>query len=138
MKIWLRSVSAVATLALAAATAWAEGVHAQPNAASTPETVMVTVQAKPGAEAALASVIARHWRTVRQLDLVSESPHLSLRGTDGGGTYFVEIFTWRDRNIPEDAPAQVQAIWAEMNVLAESRGGALAIAIAPVAIVAPN
>ena len=97
-------------LLLAAATAWAEK----------PETVMVTCYAKRGSEAALQRVLARHWTTVRDLKLAVDAPHLTLRGVEvGGRTYFVEIFTWRDESIPDNAPAAVRAIWDEMNQLAE-------------------
>jgi hypothetical protein len=88
--------------------------------AQKPETVMVTCYAKSGSEAQLARVIARHWETVRDLKLAADAGHLTLRGVEAGGrTYFVEIFTWRDAAIPDNAPAPVQAIWAEMNQFAD-------------------
>jgi hypothetical protein len=97
-------------LALAAIAAYAQQ----------PETVMVTCHAKAGAEADLAKVIARHWNAVRELKLVLDAPHLTLRRTEAGGqTSFVEIFTWRDAAIPDNAPPAIQAIWAEMNRLAD-------------------
>ena len=37
----------------------------------------------------------------------------------GGRTYFVEIFTWRDESIPDNAPAPIRAVLDEMNQLAE-------------------
>ena len=93
-------------------------------AADQPETVMVTFRAKPGTEAELARVIASHWRTARELDLVTSAPHVTLRGTeDGNKTYFVAVFTWRDASIPDAAPAAIQRIWSQMNALVESRGG---------------
>ena len=91
-------------LALVAVAAYAE-----------PETVMVTCHAKEGADKELARVLARHWTTVRDLKLVTDAPHLTLRGAgEGGRIYFVEIFTWRDAAIPDNAPAAVRAIWEEM------------------------
>ncbi len=84
-----------------------------------PETVIVTCQAKPGAETALARVLARHWSAARELHLVAESPHLTLRRVVDGKTTFVDIFTWRDADIPDHAPPAIQSIWAEMNKLAE-------------------
>jgi hypothetical protein len=89
-----------------------------------PETVMITLRAKPGAESSLARVIERHWETVRRLHLVIDAPHVTLRGTESGGkTYFVEIMTWRDASIPDSAPVEILAIWKEMNDLVEARGG---------------
>jgi hypothetical protein len=84
-----------------------------------PETVMVTCKAKPGSESDLARVIARHWTIARELKLVVDSPHLTLRRVDAGRTSFVDIFTWRDADTPDHAPPAIQAIWAEMNKLSD-------------------
>jgi len=105
-------------------------------AADTPETVMITYQAKPGADAALARVIEKHWATARNLRLVVDQLHLTLRIVeDDGRVSFVDIFTWRDERIPDSAPAAIQAIWAEMNAAVESRGGAPGIRIQRVGVV---
>ena len=74
--------------------------------AAEPETVIVTLHAKPGGEAELAAVIARHWETARRLNLVLDTPHLTVRGMENGTqTYFIDIFTWRDASIPDQAPS---------------------------------
>ena len=57
---------------------------AQQPRPETPETVMVTFHAKSGGEADLARVIARHWDTARSLNLVLDTPHVTLRGTEDG------------------------------------------------------
>lgn len=101
----------------------------------TPETVMVTYNVRPGSEDALASVLARHWATARMLKLVRETPHTLVRGSQDGRTYFLEIFTWRDANTPDTAPAAIQSIWAEMNRLVESRGGRPGIDFRAVSVV---
>jgi hypothetical protein len=89
-----------------------------------PETVIVTFHAKAGGEAELASVIAKHWASVVQRNMVLRSPHLTLRETeDGNKTYFIEVFTWRDAKIPDTAPEEIKKIWDRMNQLVESRGG---------------
>jgi hypothetical protein len=109
------------------------------SAADKPETVMLRFQAKPGSEEELARVIARHWKTAHDLKLVRETPHVTVRGTEEGKTYFVDIFTWRDASIPDAAPPAIQAIWAEMNKLVETRGGKPGLQIAEVALeTAPN
>ena len=102
-----------------------------------PETVLVSYHAKPGSEAELARVIARHWRTIRDLKLALESPHVAVRRVeDGDKTGFVEVVTWRDASIPDAAPPAVQAIWAEMNKLVEPRGGRPGIDIVEVSLLA--
>jgi len=105
--------------------------------AEAPETVMITLHAKAGAEAALAQVIARHWETVQRLKLATDAPHVTLRGAEEGtSTYFVEIFTWRDASIPDAAPKEIQAIWADMNRLVEKRNGKPGLTISEVSLVA--
>ena len=101
--------------------------------AAEPETVMVTLHAKPGAEDELARVLARHWETLRRLNLVRETPHVTLRGVEvDNKTYFVEIFTWRDESIPDHAPAEVLALWTELNRLVEQRSGQAGLHFVPV------
>ena len=50
-----------------------------------------------------------------------------MRGTEPAEgamrTFFVDVFSWRDASIPDAAPKEIQAIWADMNRLVESRGG---------------
>ena len=90
-----------------------------------PETVMITLRAKAGAEDALKQVIVTHWDTVRRLKMVrDDAPHLTLQGKDEAGhAYFVDIFTWRDARFPDAAPPEVQTIWKDMNALVEPRSG---------------
>ncbi len=107
--------------------------HAPPGH---PETVLVTFRAKSGAEAELARVIASHWRAATDLNLLVETPHVTLRGTDDTGkVYFVDVFTWRDPSIPDAAPPAIRKIWAEMNALVESRGGHPGLAFEAVSLV---
>jgi hypothetical protein len=101
------------------------------------ETVMLTFRPKPGSEAELAKVIASHWAAARRLDLVLPSGHLTLRADDEKGRpYFIDIFTWRGAAIPDHAPAEIQAIWGEMNRLTETREGIAGLVITPASIVA--
>lgn len=104
--------------------------------AAEPETVMVTFHAKTGSETELAGVIARHWETARRLNLVLDAPHLTVRGTENGRqTYFIDVFTWRDAGIPDQAPAAIRSIWADMNRLVESRGARPGLDFAEVTVV---
>jgi hypothetical protein len=101
-----------------------------------PETVVITFHAKPGAEAELARVIEKHWTVAREMKLVHDSPHLTLRrNEEGNKVCFTDIFTWRDAAIPDHAPPAIQAIWAQMNQLVESRGGKPGLGIASADIV---
>jgi hypothetical protein len=52
------------------------------------------------------------------------APHLILRGKDDSGKpIFVEILTWRDHEAADHVPAEVQAIWNQMQALVENREG---------------
>ncbi len=105
--------------------------------AEEPETVVITLHAKSGAASELARVIAKHWETARSLNLVKDSGHLAMRGTEEGDqTFFMEVFTWRDASIPDAAPKEIQALWADMNRLVEKRGGRSGLTIDQVSIVA--
>jgi hypothetical protein len=104
--------------------------------AQQPETVVITLHAKPGAAADLEKVVARHWETAQRLKLVQDSGHLTLRGTEEGNQVFLmEIFTWRDASIPDAAPKEIQAIWTEMNALVEPRRSRPGLTIDQVSVV---
>jgi hypothetical protein len=110
---------------------------ATPVQADQPETVLITLHAKPGAESSLARVIERHWEAVRRLNMVTDAPHVTLRGTENRDkTYFVEIMTWRDASVPDNAPPEILALWKELNELVEPRNGQRGLDITEMAIVA--
>ena len=133
----LRNTHRHTIAALLTIAAWFPASSAAQQTAAQPETVLVTYHAKPGAEAELARVLARHWDTLRQLKLVLDAPHVVVRGDEGGKTYIVEIATWRDANIPDHAPPAVLAIWEEMRKLVEPRNGRPGIDFVEVAPIAP-
>lgn len=58
------------------------------------------------------------------MDLVVPKPHIVLKGIDESGkSYFVEIFTWRNAGIPDNAPKEVREIWEQLESMCEKRGG---------------
>jgi hypothetical protein len=123
-----------ALVLLCTALTQAASLVAHPRA-DEPETVMITLHAKAGAEAELAQVIARHWDTARRLKMIRETPHLTLRSVEGAETDFVEIMTWRDASVPDAAPAEIQQLWAEMNRLVEKRGATPGLRIEQMSVV---
>ena len=132
-----RRLAALLGVALVAGAALAASRPSQDAPASRPETVMLVYQAKGGQEDALAAVIAKHWDTARKLDLVQPEPHLTLRTAGEGKTSFVDVFTWRDINTPDDPPAEIRAIWKELNAVVEARDGKPGLEITEMKIVAP-
>jgi hypothetical protein len=88
------------------------------------ETVLSTLRARVGSEDELQKTLSQEWSTLRKLGLVLAEPHVLLKGKDESGkTIFVEVFTWRDHDAPDDAPAEVQAIWKHLESLCEARLG---------------
>jgi hypothetical protein len=88
-----------------------------------PETVLVTYHVKEGKADALAQLIDRTWATYQRLELVFDQPHLVMRGREKAGAFFAEILPWKSHSAPDDAPAEVHALWDEMQTLCEKRGG---------------
>jgi hypothetical protein len=100
-----------------------------------PETVLVTYHVKSGKTDELAKLIDRTWATYQRLGLVFDQPHLVMRGTEKGGDFFAEILPWKSHSAPDNAPAEVHALWDEMQTLCEKRGGREGIEIPEVQIV---
>lgn len=89
--------------------------------AEEPETVIITLHAKAGASAELEQLIAKHWDTARRLNLVLPAPHMTMRReAQGKEAVLMEVLAWRDASVPDHAPPEILAIWAEMNRLVET------------------
>ena len=91
--------------------------------ADTPETVVVTYRPKTDADKQLLSVIAAHWQTARRLNLVLPLPHIVVETQENKHSYIVEIFSWRDASLPDNAPDQITTLWKQMSSLTEPRDG---------------
>lgn len=87
------------------------------------ETVLVTFRVKPGKESEFLNTYARAWKAYKNAGLVFDSPHLLLKSAEAGGkTHCIEILTWK-RGGPDNAPAEIKAIWNEMQLECEQRDG---------------
>jgi hypothetical protein len=79
---------------------------------------------KAGHEIEYTQLSEKAWALYRRLGLVLDRPHVVLRGTDEKGrSYFVEVFTWKSPDIPDHAPAEVKAIWQQLQAVCEVRDG---------------
>jgi hypothetical protein len=88
------------------------------------ETIYSIAHVKRGMETQYAELSAKTWAIYRKLDLVLPAPHVVVRGVDSQNLpYFVEIFTWKSADIPDHAPAEVRAVWQELENTCEKRGG---------------
>ncbi|HZF09004.1 MAG TPA: hypothetical protein VFE33_09465 [Thermoanaerobaculia bacterium] len=108
------------------------------TALAAPETVLVTYRPQAGNAEKLEQLIARHGATLQRLALVTSDPHLTFRANDSSGKPIViDLLTWKDDAIPDNAPAEVRAIWDEMQKLVEKRDGRPGIEILNVTPVKP-
>jgi hypothetical protein len=93
---------------------------------SHPEIVICTYRVRRGREAEFERLLARHWPTLRSLDLVTDRPPQHFRGAEADGApVFVEIFGWSSAeaaSLAHEYP-EVMAIWEPMDQLTETRGG---------------
>ena len=93
---------------------------------SRPEIVICTYRVRRGREAEFERLLARHWPTLRSLDLVTDRPPQHFRGCEeNGAPVFVEIFGWSSAEaagLAHEHP-EVMAIWEPMDQLTEARGG---------------
>jgi len=105
-----------------------------------PETVVVTYHVLPGKEAEMKKLMREdHWPLLRRLKLVFDAPHVLVSGTEGDGKpYLREILTWRNHDIPDNAPPEVEAVWKRMYDYVEKRNGKPAIEIEEVSLLVPS
>lgn len=111
------------------------GVGAAANAApEVPETVIITYQVKPGADAELSRAIAEHWRLAQHLNLVLTASHIVVKGGGQDSRYILEILTWRSSKTPDNAPDAITRLWTQMGQYVVSRDGRPGIDLAPVSV----
>jgi hypothetical protein len=88
------------------------------------ETVYTTFRVKDGKEAEFQQVYEKAFTAYQKHGMILSKPHMLLRGEDDAGkVYFIEILMWKDHDKPDNAPADVTAIWAQMEALCEKRDG---------------
>lgn len=83
-----------------------------------PETVAITYRFTPANETALRGVIDQHWATLTRLKLV-DGTHQLYRGS---GLY-LEIFTWKDAETPDNPPSEILEHWKKMTALVDGKNG---------------
>jgi hypothetical protein len=91
-----------------------------------PSIAICTYRVKPGMEDEFEQLLRQHWPTLRDLELVTDTPPPAYKGTDEtGGTFFVEILTWKNPETPNRAHELpgVMAVWEPMGMCCEGRGG---------------
>jgi hypothetical protein len=137
----LRAEQSSASAASASASGPGVSASSTPAAAqeSGTETVVSTFHVRPGKEQDFLDAMKGNWPELRRLGLVLAEPHLFLRGTeDAGKPVFVEVLTWVDHDAADNAPPQIQKVWARLQADCEPRDGRPGIEIPEFQVVAPQ
>jgi hypothetical protein len=93
------------------------------RAAAPTETIVSIARPKAGKESELLAAVRETRAVYERLQAVT-GPYTLYRGSDeAGGAYFIEIFTWRSGDIPDNAPPEIRAMWAKLQSLVEKRNG---------------
>jgi hypothetical protein len=91
---------------------------------SNPVTVICHYKVKPGKEAEMEALLAKHWPALREAGLVTDDPariYKGLPSAKAGGRHgaertYIEIYQWRDAKAPgiaHESP-QIMAVWEPM------------------------
>jgi len=87
------------------------------------QTAICTYRVQSRHEDRFLELLARHWRTLHGLGLVTDERSEIYRSVDEPPTY-VEIFTWREGGLEQARThPDVLAIWDPMEPLLEERDG---------------
>ena len=93
---------------------------------SVPATVLATYRVRPEKEEEFLLLLRRHYPVLLDYGLVTRTPPLILRGTEGDDRPIIyEIFTWADGDAVEGAHqlSDVADLWKAMGELVEEREG---------------
>jgi hypothetical protein len=85
-----------------------------------------TYRIAAGKEDEFFGLLRRHWPLLNEYGFVEDVPSQIFKGADeSGGTYFVEILTWKDAEKPNHAHEvpEVMALWEPMGLCCEARLG---------------
>jgi hypothetical protein len=89
-----------------------------------PIPMLCIYRVKPGREDEFEKILAKHWRTLYNAGLTTDSPARCYFGTtkDGSTQAFIEMFEWKDANSPNGAHShpEIMAVWGPMAELCTS------------------
>ncbi|MGH1345337.1 MAG: hypothetical protein ACRBN8_27490 [Nannocystales bacterium] len=80
---------------------------------------------KPGKEAEMEELLAKHWPALHAAGLVSDTPAVVYKGLPdphhGAERCYVEMFSWKDASGPQLAhkTPEVMAVWEPMGAICE-------------------
>ena len=90
-----------------------------------PNKVICHYRVAKGNEQKFEALLLRHWPTLHQLGLVTDTPSQQFKGEeqDSGQPIYYEIFDWLDGAVERaHEHPEVMAIWEPMDTLCEARG----------------
>ena len=92
---------------------------------SPPTVNICQYKVKPGKEAEMEVLLAKHWPALREAGLVDDTPPTIYKGQagkdHGAERMYIEIFAWKDANGPQLAHQTpgVMAVWEPMGAICE-------------------
>jgi hypothetical protein len=63
-------------------------------------------------------------------------PHIIAQGSEDGGEYFLEFLSWRSSDVPDNADAEIRALWKALEDKCEPRNGDSGIVFREIQVVA--
>jgi hypothetical protein len=101
--------------------AWQPSLLAQDAKPDSPETVLATFRVRVDQIDAFLQLMPKYRAALRENNLVTAEPYLLLQGEEGGKPLVVEVFSWRNHEIPEHVPPEIQVYWNRINTMVEDR-----------------
>jgi hypothetical protein len=98
-------------------------LSAQDAERQAPETVMATFRVKPDQLDAFLHLMPDYWTALHSRGLVVAEPHILLRGVENGKPIVVEVFSWKNHEVPDHVPPAIQLYWDKINNMVEDRDG---------------
>jgi hypothetical protein len=101
--------------------AWQASLLAQDAKPDSPETVLATFRVKADQLDDFLQLMPKYRAALRENNLVTAEPYLLLQGEEDGKPLVVEVFSWRNHEIPEHVPPEIQVYWNRINTMVEDR-----------------
>ena len=136
MKTW-RNLFSASVLALIIPSGPAS-LAVQNASADTPETVMATFRLKAGQLKTFLGLMPAYREALRKNRLVTDEPYLLMTGTEEDKPIVIIIFSWKNHDIPENVPPDIQECWNRFNTMVEDRDGHSGIEFPEMNLVQPQ
>lgn len=87
------------------------------------ETVWVVFHVKRGQVVTVKKLLTDGWNAYVRKSMVLRQPHVTAQGSEEGGEYFLELLSWKSSDVPDNADAEIRALWKALEDKCEPRHG---------------